>query len=154
MDLPVNAIAISRHIAASPDRVWAVVTDIEHSAEVIRAIDGVEMHSGADFRVGTRWTETRTMMGRTATETMEVTAVEPVASYVVEAESAGTHYRSEFRLTPEGDGTFLTMTFSAHPTTLGAKVLAATLGRLFSSATRKALAADLDDIAQAAESGG
>lgn len=148
-----NAVTVSRHVDAPPDRVWTVLTDLEHSADVIRAIGSVEIHTGTGFDVGTRWTETRTMLGRTASETMEVTAITPRRSYVVEADSGGTHYRSEFRIAPDGGGTTLTMSFDGQPSGLGGKVAAATLGRLFARPTRKALAADLDDIAQASERG-
>jgi len=146
-----NPLTVSRHIDASPDRVWGVLTDLEHAPEIIRAVESVELHTGAGFDVGTRWTETRTMMGRTASETMEVTAVDPGRSYVVEADSGGTHFRSEFRLAPDGDGTTVTMSFDGQPSGLGGKVMVATLGRLFARPTRKALAADLDDIARASE---
>lgn len=146
-----TALTVRRHVAAPPERVWEVVTDLEHSPEVIRAIDSVEVHTGGDFGVGTRWTETRTMMGRTASETMEITAVDPGRSYVAEADSGNVHYRSEFHVIAEGAGTALTMTFDGQPSTLGGKVVAATLGRLSAGATRKALAADLDDIAAACE---
>ena len=64
-----NAMTVSRHVDAPPDRVWAVLTDLEHSPEVVRAIESVEIHTSTGFDVGTRWTETRTMMGRTASET-------------------------------------------------------------------------------------
>jgi carbon monoxide dehydrogenase subunit G len=148
-----NAMTVSRHVEAPPDRVWAVLTDLEHSPEVISAIRSVEIHTGPGFDVGTRWTETRTMMGRTASETMEVTAVDPGRSYVVEADSGGTHYRSEFRIAPDGGGTALAMTFGGQPSGLGGKLAAATFGRLFAGATRKALIADLDDIARASEHG-
>ena len=147
-----HAMTVSRHVDASPDLVWAILTDLERSPEVIRAIGSVEVHTGSGFDVGTRWTETRTMMGRTASETMEVTAVDAGRSYVVEADSGGTHYRSEFRIGPDGGGTDLTMTFAGQPSGVGGRIMAATLGRLFAGTTRKALAADLDDIAAAASS--
>jgi uncharacterized protein YndB with AHSA1/START domain len=148
-----NAMTVSRHVDAPPERVWTVLTDLEHSPEVVRAIQSVEIHTSAGFDVGTRWTETRTMMGRTASETMEVTAVDPGRSYVVEADSGGTHYRSEFRIAPAGGGTALTMSFEGQPSGLGGRAAAATLGRLLSRPTRKALVADLDDIAQASAQG-
>ena len=151
VELPIRTMTVSRHVDAPPDRVWDVLTDLEHSPDVVRAIGLVEIHTGPGFDVGTRWTETRTMMGRTANETMEVTAIDLGRSYVVEADSGGTHYRSEFRIAPDGDGTAITMTFGGQPSGLGGRVAAATLGRLFARPTRKALAADLDDIAQASE---
>lgn len=146
-----NPMTVSRHVDAPPEQVWAVLTDLEHAPEVITAIEAVEIHSSTAFDVGTRWTERRTMMGRTASETMEVTAVDPGRSYVAEAESGGTHYRSEFRIAPEDGGTALTMTFAGEASGLGGRLLAATLGRVFAGATRKALLADLADIAQASE---
>jgi hypothetical protein len=56
------------------------------------------------------------------------------------------------RVEPATDGTArLSMTFAARPSGLVARALAATLGRLFRSATRRKLERDLDDIAVAAE---
>lgn len=82
-----------------------------------------------------------------------VTAVDPGRSYAVEAGSGGTHYRSVFHIAPDGGGTALTMTFDGQPSGLGGRVVAATLGRLLARSTRKALVADLDDIARASERG-
>lgn len=146
-----QAITVSRRVAAPVDDVWAVLTDIAHAADTIQAIESVELHTGEQFAVGTRWTGVRTMMGRTARETMEVTAVDPGRSYVVEAANGATRYRSEFLLTPDGDGTRLTMTFAGETHSVIGRVLAATLGKLFVGATRKALEADLVDIAHASE---
>lgn len=61
--------------------------------------------------------------------------------------------RSEFLIAPDGAGTDLTMTFEGRPSGWGGKLLAATLGRLFAGPVRKALLADLDDIAEASEHG-
>ena len=46
------------------------------------------------------------------------------------------------------------MTFGATPKGFFSKLMAATIGRLFSGATRKALQQDLDDIAAAAAEAG
>lgn len=142
---------VSRHVDAPRQRVWDVVTDLDRSPEVISAIQKIERVQGDGFGLGTRWRETRTMFGREATEVMEVTEVDPPRGYVVETEGAGTHYRSEFSLTDEGDGTRLTMTFGAEPRGVVGRVMAATVGRLFSGATRSAVTADLDDIARTCE---
>ena len=149
-----NEMRVQRRIAATAETVWDVLTDLERSPEVIGAIQSVErLDDGDDFAVGTRWRETRTMFGREATEEMEVTALDPGNGYVVEADGAGAHYRTEFTLEPDGGGTEVTMTFAAEPTGMAGRVMAATVGRLFAGATRKAVAADLDDIAHAAEQG-
>ncbi len=147
-----NEIAVSRDVAAPPDRVWAVATDLDRAAEVVSGIEQIErLGGGGGFGVGTRWRETRTMFGKTATEEMEVTAVDPGHSYTVEADGHGAHYVSQVSVEPHGSGSRLAMTFGAQPQGIVAKVMSATIGRLFMGATRKALRKDLDDIAAAAE---
>jgi uncharacterized membrane protein len=133
-------------------RVWDVATDLAGSPEVVRGIDAVEVLTPGPFGVGTRWRETRTMMGRSATEEMTVTAVEPQRSYRVEAASRGAHYVSTFAFTPSADGgTDVTVTFGGRPTSTVARVLGAVTAPLGRRAVTRALEQDLHDIAAAAE---
>ncbi len=137
---------------ATPEQVWAVVTDLDQSEQQLSAVQSIQrLDSGTGFGVGTRWRETRTMFGRSATEDMEVTALEPGRSYTVEADSAGAHYVSTVTVEPDGDGAIIGMSFAATTNSLFGRIMAATIGRLFLSATRKAVLQDLRDIAAAAE---
>lgn len=146
---------VSSDVAAPVQRVWAIITDLEGTADTITAITAVErLDDGDGFGVGTRWRETRTMFGREATEEMEVTAIELKSSYTVEADARGAHYRSTVSVEPRGDGTRLSMTFGAEPTGTMSKVMAATIGKLFEGSMRKALQQDLTEIAAAAEQAG
>lgn len=145
-------IMLSKDVAAPPERVWAVITDLDRSPDTISGILKLErLEGGAGFGVGTKWRETRIMFGREATEVMEVTAVDPGRSYVVEADGRGAHYRSTITVEPAEGGSRLSMTFGGEPTGVVGKVLAATVGWLFQGPTRKALQKDLEDIAAAAE---
>ncbi len=147
-------VEVRRHVAATVQRVWDVATDLEGSPRVVRAIDAVEVLMPGPFDVGTRWRETRTMMGRSATEEMTVTAVEPQRSYRVEAASRGAHYVSTFAFTPSADGgTDVTTTFGGRPTSAAARLLGAITAPLVRRAVTKALEQDLADIAVAAERG-
>lgn len=149
----VAELRIEREVAAPAADVWAVMTDLERSPEIISGIDAIErLDGGGDFRVGTSWRETRTLMGRQVTEEMQVTAVDPGRAYTVEADSRGAHYRSVLGVEPMGSGRCrVFMTFDGQPGSTLGKVMAATVGRLFEGATRKALEKDLADIAAAAE---
>jgi uncharacterized membrane protein len=148
-------IEVSREIGAPAERVWALITDLPDSPSVVSAITSVEILGGGEaFEVGTRWRETRTMFGRVATEEMEVATMDPGRSYTVTAGSHGTRYESAFEVIPAGDhACILRMTFAGEPTSVASRVMAATIGRMFAGATRRAVEQDLADIAGAAEAG-
>lgn len=149
-------LTVTRDVAAPADRVWGLITDLDRSTEVISAIESLErLDEGSDFGIGTRWRETRKMFGKSASEEMEVTDVDPGRSYTVEADSRGAHYTSSFTVEATGDASSrLIMTFGGEPDGAIAKVFATTIGKLFEGATRKALEKDLEDIAAAAEGAG
>lgn len=137
---------------AKPEDVWNVLTDLDNAATTISAIHKIErLDEGSGFGIGTSWRETRTMFGKTATEDMTVTELDTGRSYTTKAESHGARYRSTHRVEAIEGGSRITMAFGAEPTSTIAKVFALTIGRLFDSATRKAIVKDLKDIAAAAE---
>lgn len=146
-----KTINVSRAIKATPEQVWAIITDLEGCPAVITAIDDVDVLTEGPFAVGTTWRETRTMFGKAATEVMTIAAVEPEESYLATAESNGMHYNTEFRLEPTPDGTRLQTIFSGESTTFVGKLMSPILGLFLTGAMTKALAADLADIATAAE---
>jgi carbon monoxide dehydrogenase subunit G len=148
-------IMASREVAASAGSVWEIVTDLDGSPAVLTAVERVErLDEGDGFGLGTRWRETRTMLGRQATEEMEVTAVDPPRSYTVVAVDGSTTYTSTITVDPlVSERCVLRMSFTGTSSGLAARILAATVGRLFAGATRRALQQDVDDIASHAESG-
>lgn len=144
---------VSRDIDASPEAVWAVITDLERSPEVLSGVERVErLDDGTSFGVGTRWRETRTMFGRQATEEMEVAEVDRGSSYTVVSDAGSTVYTSILRVEPLGDGRArLSMAFGARTSGLVTRLLGVTVGRLFQGSTRKMLERDLADIAAVVE---
>lgn len=145
-------ITVSTRVDAPRDVVWARATDFENCADFITGLDKTEVLEKPDSGiVGLKWRETRTMMGKEATETMWVTAARAPKHYDVEAGSHGCRYYSRISLQEIGDATELTMHFRAEPETFMAKLLGNTIGRLFLGTTRKMLQQDIDDIKLAAE---
>ena len=94
------------------------------------------------------------MMGKLATETMWITAFDPPRSYVVEAESCGTHYTSTMTLEPSDGGTRVTMSFEGRPLTLLSKLLSFPMGLMMKGMLRKMIANDLADLARYCEASG
>jgi hypothetical protein len=138
-------------INADRARVFEVFCDLANAAGNITAITKLEVLEGpAQLNLGTRWRETRTMFGQEATEEMWVTGYEQDASYVAEAESRGTHYRSEYRFTAEGNGTRVDTTFEGTPLSVGARVVSI-FGVLFAGSAKKAMHQDLVDLKRVCE---
>lgn len=153
-----SEITVSRVIAASPERVWEVLTDLEHAAQTLSGVTSVQLMTDGPYAVGTRWRETRTMFGRSATEEMWVAECDPLRSTEVRAESGGATYVTQFQLAPLADDTRteLSMRFAADVSNIsGLQSVAMKLfGRFAARASRKALDQDLADIAAAAETRG
>ncbi|MEU8987461.1 SRPBCC family protein [Streptomyces sp. NPDC048558] len=149
------SVVVERHIAAGQGPVWEAVTDLRGMERVLSGVSKVEVLTDGAFGVGTRWRETRKMFGKEATEEMWVTACEPPERYVVEAESHGTHYVSEWELLADRpSATTVRMTFSGAAVAGSggvAGLLAKILGGVGAHAVRKAIAKDLDDVASAVE---
>lgn len=100
--------------------------------------------------VGTRFSETRVMFGKEATEEMEVKEFDAPNSYSIGCESCGCRYHTEFRFEPKGEGTDVTVTFEATPISWFAK-LTSILFRPMLKMCMKAVVKDLDDIAATLE---
>ncbi|MFE5485883.1 SRPBCC family protein [Streptomyces sp. NPDC056527] len=148
-----KSVVVERRIAATPGPVWEALTDLKDLERVLSGVERVEVLTEGAFGVGTRWRETRRMMGKEATEEMTVTEAVPPDRYVTVADSHGMHYVSEIALRPDGtSATTVRMTFSASPAE-GSRMgfLAKLLSGLGSKAVSRALAKDLDDVAASVE---
>lgn len=139
-------------VQAPKEEIWKIITDIEGAPDRISGIEKVEVHHNpGEELIGLKWTETRTLFGKTATETMWVTEAEKNKYYETRAESHGAIYTSIMRIDERDGQTFLGMEFYSQPQTFGAKFMATVLGPLFKGATKKALLQDLEDIKKVAE---
>lgn len=145
---------LTQHVNASPEKVWAVISDIPGSAGTISGIDSIQMLSAGPYGEGTRWKETRTMMGRHETVEMWVSQTDPPRSTTVKALQGGADYTTRFALHERDGGTDLSLTFGSEvlKPTLMSKITMALFGKIGMSFTRKALAKDLAEIAAKAES--
>ena len=168
------SVQADRFVAARPETLWRVITDLEGMAEHLPGIIALERLSddgpGA-YRPGTRWRETRRVFGQQATEEMEVVVAEPHRRTEILAVSRGVRHETGFRLDPAGNGpapqaTHLRFFFTARPDAaavpagsgLGARLRRAAgraLGRasapLGAAATRRQMVQELEHIGRRAE---
>lgn len=139
-------------VSASKEVIWKIITDIENAAQTVSGIDKVEvLEKPSDGFIGLKWMETRTLFGKTATETMWITEAKNNEFYNTRAESHGSVYLTTVSIT-ESEGTvFLNMEFKGEAKTFGAKIMSFIFGPMIKNATKKALLQDLMDIKKAAE---
>ena len=145
-----SKISISEHVTAPPEVVFEVASDFAHAASNIQGIDHLELLTDGPVGVGTRFRETRTMMGKSSTEEMEITVFDPPSSYVVETESCGCHYRCEYRFVGDIAGTNVRLDIDTQPQTVLARLMSPLSG-LMLGPMKKLIATDLADLKQAAE---
>ena len=149
-----HSTSLTQHVNASAEKVWAVISDIPGSAATLSGVESIQMVSEGPYGEGTRWKETRSVLGRRETVEMWVSEADPPRSTTVLALHRGAEYTSRFELAERDWGTDLTLTFGAEvlrPTVVS-KVMMALFGKLGMKATRKSLAKDLAEIAAKAES--
>lgn len=132
-------------VNAPPAQVFDVFADLTKAPDRIDQIKALEVLTDGPIGVGTRFRETRVMFKKEATEEMEITAFEPGVGYRVECESCGSHFVSDFRFAPDGDGTKVETTMDIRPQTLMAKLMSP-LGVLMAGSMKKHFQADLDQL--------
>jgi carbon monoxide dehydrogenase subunit G len=147
-------VSASEVIRAPKEKVFQVFADIPTVGDKISGIDKLEVLSDVKWGVGLRWRETRTMFGKQATEEMEMTGFDKDSSYVVEAESHGTHYISNYQFKDApGGATEVTWSFEGKPVSVAAKLFSP-LAFAFKGSVKKALKKDVDDLKRFIEQDG
>lgn len=138
-------VLIETRFAAPVARTFDVLTDLRNAEARISGLESLEVLTDGPIGVGTRFTEVRILMGKRATETMEITKFEPGKGYTVEAESCGSHYTSTFVFAPDGDGSRVSMKFVAKPLTFMAKVMTPMMF-MMKGFMRKCMSKDMEDL--------
>ena len=143
-------ITVTDILAAPVEDVFKAFTDLEHQAGRVSGIKGIEVLTTGGFRLGTRWRETREVLGRIDDAEMEVTQFAQNAGYTITHEKAGVRIDTVFAFTPAGDGTKVSITFSLEnqglPPGLLTPVSWAIAGKV-----KEALGRDLTDMKKAIE---
>lgn len=145
-----TTVTVTNKLEAPVDQVFAAFTDIEHNAGRVSGIKNVEVLSTGEFRLGTRWRETREILGRLDDAEMEVTAFEKDRGYTITHHKAGAKIDTVFTFAPEGDGTHVSITFALEnqglPPGLLSPVSWAIAGKV-----KEALSKDLSDMKKSVE---
>lgn len=107
-----TTVTVTNRLEAPVEQVFAAFTDIEHSAQRVSGIKGVELLTTGAFSLGTRWRETREIMGRLDDADMEVTAFEKGRRYTITHYKGGVKIDTHFVFAADGDGTKVSIEFA------------------------------------------
>lgn len=102
---------VSNLIAAPVDTVFRLFTDVEHGPAHVSGIKKVEMLTPGRFGLGTRWRETREVLGLSDSAEMEVTSFEQDRTYTISHSKAGVRIDTLFWFEPTGNGTTVSIEF-------------------------------------------
>jgi uncharacterized protein YndB with AHSA1/START domain len=150
MEEAMATVTVSSVIDAAVDQVFQGFTDIEHGPEHVADIKRVEMLTTGPVRRGTRWRETREIMGVTDSADMEITSFERNRTYTISHRKAGVQMAATFWFEPVDEGTKVSIEFELEPGGLPPGFLAP-LGWAIEGKVRQVLGHDLADLKHAIE---
>lgn len=138
-------------INGSKPAIWAVITNIEQAAKIIRGIEKIEIvEKPASGIVGLRWRETRMLFGKPATVEKWITDAAENEFYTSKAEDSGFVFLTTMRISDVGGGMSLASSHETAPQGFVAKLKSLPMF-LFKGVIRKAIMQDLHDIKAAVE---
>lgn len=145
-------LSVDIEINVPKEKVWKVITDIENSVNTISGIEKIEiLNKPKDSVVGLKWKETRTVFGKTATETMWITEAKENNFYKTRAESNGAIYQTSLKISEKENISFLAMEFSSKAISLKGKIMAFVFGAILKKSMKKLIYKDLVDIKTSVE---
>lgn len=149
-EVDVATVKVSSDIGAPVDVVFARCTDIQHSPEHVSGIKAVQVLTQGDFSLGTRWRETRHVLGRDDDAEMEVTSFEKNRGYTITHYKAGVRIDVRFTFEAIPSGTRLGVEFGLNSQGLPPGLLSP-LSWAIAGKVRDVLTNDLADLKSSTE---
>ncbi|MBM3772469.1 MAG: hypothetical protein FJW27_14525 [Acidimicrobiia bacterium] len=106
-----TTVTVTSQIDAPVKKTFMMFTDIEHVTQHVTGIKEVQVMTPGGFGLGTRWLETREVLGRLDSAEMEVTAFEKNRTYTITHHKAGAKIDTVFAFQPSGTGTKVSIEF-------------------------------------------
>lgn len=147
-------ITVDVEIDSPKSKVWAAITDIENCIDMISGITALKvLHKPEEGLIGLKWTETRKMFGKEATETMWITECKTQEYYCTRAENCGAIYSTKIMVAQTDNKTLLTMNFSDSSDSIFVKMMSSIMAFFIKKSMIKMLEKDLSEIKSFVEKG-
>ena len=145
-----TTVTVSSHIAAPVEHVFGLFTDIANASEYVAGIKKIEMLTPGPFELGTRWRETREVLGRLDSAEMEVTAYEQNRTYTTTHHKGGVAVETVFTFEPSDGGTNVSIAFTLETSGLPPGLLTP-ISWAIAGKVRDVLTQDLIDLKRSVE---
>ncbi len=143
-------VRVSKEIGAPVDVVFRRFTDIEGGPAHVSGIKDIQVLTPGGFSLGTRWRETRDVLGRRGDAEMEVTSFEKNRMYTITHHKASVRIDTTFTFDPIPTGTRVTIAFGLNNQGLPPGLLAP-LEWAIAGRVRDVLSNDLADLKASVE---
>ena len=140
-----TTIAVSTRIEAPLTRVFDRFTDLDRAAEYVSGIVAVERFTDPPFGIGSRWRETRRVLGHLDSAEMEVTQFSRYRGFTISHQKAGLRIDTAFSFEAAGTGTLVAVEFSLDGSQVPAALLTP-LNWVIAGKVRHVLHEDLSDL--------
>ncbi len=147
-----STVTVSNHVARPIEQVFALFSDIEHGPAHVSGIKKIEMLTPGGVRLGTRWRETREVLGLLDDAEMEITAFERNHMYTITHHKGGVRIDTTFWFEASDAGTNVRVEFELEAGGVPPGLLAP-LGWAIGGRIEKVLGHDLADLKQSVEGG-
>lgn len=137
-------------IAAPRERVFELFTDLHGAAERLSGVKRIEILTDGPIGPGTRWRETRSLMGQTSIQEMRVASADPPNSFAVVAENIAASFETRFTFKEHNGGTKVVCEFTAEPKNPLMKIFSPMAG-IIEGAIQTVVQQDMADIKKIAE---
>jgi carbon monoxide dehydrogenase subunit G len=143
-------VSVSDHINVPVEHAFRLFTDFERGAGRVSNIKQIEMLTPGPVRLGTRWRETREIMGVRDSAEMEITSFERNRTYTITHHKAGVRVAATFWFEPSEHGTKVSLEFDVESGGLPPGLLAP-LGWAIAGKVTQVLSRDLGDFKRSLE---
>lgn len=146
-------ITVTNQVAAPVEDVFRLFTDFDHGPDHVSGIKRIEMLTPGAVHLGTRWRETREVMGRHLDSAeMEITAFERNRMYTITHHKAGVRIDTTFWFEAAGGNTNVKVEFDLDAGGMPPG-LTAPLGWAIGRKVEQVLDHDLADLKRSVETG-
>lgn len=138
-------VSLSIDINAPRDDVFAAALDVEAWPDMVSQLSASEILTPGPLGVGSKFTETRTMYGRTSTEEMTISEFVKPERVVFTSENHGMKYLVVQTFEEIPTGTRMHIEFGGTPTTTFNRLFGPLMAKMMKGTVEKMLLTDMEE---------